>query len=80
MGPGSTVRTVESRTVFELRDLGGMADAKEVSDAIVRDFCIATSQIKVLNINKTYSEGQPAVIIAPPHNGQKRNLACLNEN
>lgn len=65
LGPGGSVRTLEQRSLVELRELDGVTTREDVVDAITRDHNIRAEELKVLNPSTTYGGGQAATLLIP---------------
>lgn len=61
--PGGFAKTLEQRNLMELRDLDDITTSEEITETFIRDYNMLAEEIKVLNIRKTYSGSQAAIIL-----------------
>lgn len=65
LGPCGSVRTLEQRSLIELRDLDGITTNEDIVDSFARDYGTRAEEVKVLNIRTTYGGSQAATLLVP---------------
>lgn len=65
LGPGESVRSLEPRSLLQLRDLDCVTNGDDIMEAIARKLGTGAEDVKVLSVRPTYGGEQSALVLVP---------------